>query len=1269
MLSVLAGDFKAWAQTGVAHSVLGEFILRLVHSSIPLSGIKHDRFLSYDSNFLSSWDGLLEIQASHPRIPNGHSVWEVSGQDNALTKIKDDFEKRKKKPLPDGWSHEESSYVAVTLRRLTEPEQLADELKTDSPWADVKVIDSQMLRDWASMYPSIESWLHDQGVGRQHSIRRLSSVWEDWRLDTDPKMSTGILLSGRSKDSAELRAKLNSPQEVINILSESPDEVVGFIYATICLEEDLLRDHLLSRSIVINNKNDANRLRSVEPQTVVLLGEATDKAISLSHYGHTVINAIGNSSSSFRMDYILRRSSREDFRTELVGMGLNDREADIQTRACGRSPSLWRVWNQMEKANPEDIPEWTKGDNPSYLLPAIMMGGWSEKKDGDLKIVEQLTRLDYDSYKEKLERIQTENHPQLTVINDVWSTIAPAVGFAFLTPNITTGMMERFTEVVKDVFSELDPTLELEPDERPYASLHNATMMYSSWLRDGLAETILRIAMLGHKLEQFGRIPNNMSSQEYVNSLISQLDGLKTDWRVITSLRNQLPILAEASPIPFLEALEDLIQGQSEDLAKIFEEGESGFGHSFHHHFLWALERLAWNPSYLMRVSRCLISLAKIDTGGRTQNRPINSLKEIFLPWIPDTSASAEQRQKVLSTILAEEYELGWELLLELLPTHHGTSSPTNKPQWRDYGQSDRNRPSRKDVFLMYDWLVELTIGQVGRDVDRLLDLLKHYSMFSPEKQASLNRRLIDFSTSSLESAQLDAIWKALRDLIYRHRSYKDAEWAMSDSVLTELESILGAFSPTSPLEKVKWLFDDQYPSIPIPSDDFDSIDEELKRLRSEAMQLVYTTGGMDGIMSLVDNVQFVYLLANPLVEQIDTISESLELITKSITGENSRRNFVSSLSEASLSKFGTEWSKAIVLAAREKKWSPDLFAQSVLYYPDTIETYDLVDSQGEEVVTEYWKRKQAYIRSDEEEVLERGVNSLLKAGRYLDVVALTPKKLKVLSTQQIIGLLENAVVELNSGGEFHHGGDLGYYIELLITWLRDHHRCEPEVLAKLEYQYLTLLTRGLKKLSLTIHKLLAEDPEFFIQVICDLYKPKTPREKEVELTEEDNAKAGQAWKLLQSWGTPPGLDNDGKVDYTKLQNWVCSSIEYAAEKDRLDITKEHIGKVLYYLPPAEAEGLWPCEELSELLESLQDEAIEDGILFAQIDSRGGTSRAMFEGGEQERVLAREWEAKLSSIDEKWVRMRSLIKRIAEYWERDAKREDERAEKDRIRFN
>jgi hypothetical protein len=67
---------------------------------------------------------------------------------------------------------------------------------------------------------------------------------------------------------------------------------------------------------------------------------------------------------------------------------------------------------------------------------------------------------------------------------------------------------------------------------------------------------------------------------------------------------------------------------------------------------LWALETLAWDPDFLHRAALILARLADIDPGGRLSNRPINSLRAIFLSWTPNTNAPLKQRLAVLDAIV-----------------------------------------------------------------------------------------------------------------------------------------------------------------------------------------------------------------------------------------------------------------------------------------------------------------------------------------------------------------------------------------------------------------------------------------------------------------------------------------------------------------------------------------------------------------------------------------------------------------------------------------
>ena len=75
----------------------------------------------------------------------------------------------------------------------------------------------------------------------------------------------------------------------------------------------------------------------------------------------------------------------------------------------------------------------------------------------------------------------------------------------------------------------------------------NRDLVYSEWLRDGLATTLLLFAVWGEVAEVNLGLE---SGQAFANRLLNDLPGLKTNPRLLTSLRNELPLLAEAAPNP-----------------------------------------------------------------------------------------------------------------------------------------------------------------------------------------------------------------------------------------------------------------------------------------------------------------------------------------------------------------------------------------------------------------------------------------------------------------------------------------------------------------------------------------------------------------------------------------------------------------------------------------------------------------------------------------------------------------------------------------------
>ncbi len=1273
MALIHAVALDTWANTNMARDTLGELLRKLILSNIELADIKKIRILAHESNQLSGWDGILDCKSKVPAwIPSGPSVWELGTGNNARQKIRDDFELRRDKELPSGWERDRTTYVAVTLRKLDDMSTLENELKADSPWLDVKIIDAQSFEEWIGISPSVEIWLQEQEIGPPATVITLNRYWQGWSEKTQPPVLTKLILAGRDKDASDLLNNLSSRGAPINIKADSPEEAIVFIYSVISSSKDsLFCEHFLSRALVIKNIADVERFRNdTIPRNIILCPPATSESIALSRAGHTVINAYGNKSLAQQIHIHLTRSLRSNFEEALIAMGINKEQAKIEARACGSSPSIWRIWNLLKICDPgDDTPDWARQEYADLVVPAVLLGGWSEQLQGDKEVIKKLTGKDYEDYRDNLKPFINTDNPLLVKVSDAWVISAPATAFALTIPFITQGHLARLSSIVKDVFEEIDPTINLPLNERQYAGIRDVHLKHTLWLRDGLAESLLRIAVLGKPLETNGVIPGNQSSQTYVNTLVGQIEGLNKDWRLWASLRDQLPVLAEAAPAPFVEALECLLQGKQEALIPLFEEGDAVlFSHSYHTGLLWTLERLAWSPNYLGRVVTILAQLARIDPGGKTSNRPLNSLREIFLAWQPGTSAILDIRLQALDLILERVPEIGWQLLIKLMPKSHDTSFPTNEPIWRDFGRSERQILTNKIIRDTYISIIDRAIRHATLNPDRWVELIEFYDDVSEKHREGIEEGLNKVAKTDLTDENRKKIWNTLRGIISKHRKFPDAPWRLHEDWIKRLEHIMEFFAPINDIDRFSWLFNEYWPDISFPQEDHEKYDREVNKLRRNVVVGLWQKDGINSIKKLLAEVSFPGTISSYVFEFLKNEMEVVKVIDDTNQGTRGEQVFASCLSVLAYNKYGENFTNLLLEKAKELQWPPKALVNALLVYPDSQFTFELISSLGEEIDQEYWKTREAWIRTKDsnKEELSFAIKKFINVGRSVDILPCASHVAKKLDPVLLFRLLDETFNELNKGKV--PVTDLGYNIAEIFDALRLNEDIDEFMLARKEYLYLPLLTARHKVKELSLHKIMAKDANFFIEILCDLYRQKSAPEEETEPSQQQKNRAKFAWHLLRSWKHPPGIDDSGQIIEGGLRRWVTEARKLADEKDRTEIADVHIGHVLFYYPEDPKDSVWPHRELRQFIEDIQNNQIEHGIEIEQFNSRGVVSKEMFEGGKQERILAGEWRGYSEKLDIKWGRTRAMLERIAAGWDVHAKAEDERKEKDQLRF-
>jgi hypothetical protein len=375
------------------------------------------------------------------------------------------------------------------------------------------------------------------------------------------------------------------------------------------------------------------------------------------------------------------------------------------------------------------------------------------------------------------------------------------------------GQLDRFTKTAVNVLTTPDPRFELPPKDRWAASIYKKIHPYSGSLRSGLIGSIVQLAI--HNDSILSGSGQAIADHLVRSLLIGRDDKFPTNtWLSISSW---LPDLAEASPSVFLDACDKLMK-DTNAVGKIFEEGETIFTSSEHTHVPWALERLAWSTEYLTKVTLILGELSSVDPGGKLGNRPINSLREIFLPWHPNTRVDIQHRLDAIDILYSQKPEIAWKLGCSLLPKGHDVSGATAEPKWRDWKTEDCPKPTAREYWTFVKELVARMIKWAGNSAHRWSSLIEGYNELRrgyPELGGDLlsGANRLDPQTFSEPDRML--FGEKLRHISTRHKQFPDAEWAMTKEDVSVFDKLYEKFRPADVVLQYSWLFD-AWPEMPV---------------------------------------------------------------------------------------------------------------------------------------------------------------------------------------------------------------------------------------------------------------------------------------------------------------------------------------------------------------------------------------------------------------------------------------------------------------------
>lgn len=1251
--AVSAADIDAWCRRYEARSRLPELLRRLVHETIPPSQLHRNAFDAGGEVQRPGWDGLVEAASGNQFVPAGMSGWELGTEARCRAKAETDQEKRRAEPSP--LLPSESTYVAVTARRWTGKREWEGQRRRECVWADVKAYDASDLEQWLEIAPRTHLWFASLLGQPTRSVEDATEFWDRWTGRTEPSLTAVILTLGRAEAVSRVREWLLSPPSLLTVQADTHEEALAFAIAVVQQLPPAQSTALLDRCAVVTSPDAVPSLTDAG-NALLLLGAAEFGRIPpmLAQKNHVleVVDRLHRDPSAL----VLPRQDRYALGDALKELGLPPARASRLGQETGGSITALR---RLLARGTGQIPDWAAPAEARPLVAALLAGSWDEGHPADREVVERIGQGPYAEVVSACTRWLHVSDPPLKRIANIWSWVSRADAWRHLARFVSAADLETFSSVALNVLGEKDPRFDLQPNERWLAEMKGKVSAYSPALRRGFVETV---AMLG-ALTESREIQDGARASDRAGQLVYALLH-NTESYVWASLADFFPDLAEAAPAVFLSEVEAALGGENRSIRALFEE-ENGalFPVSHHTGLLWALEGLSWAPDLLPRVAVLLGRLARIDPGGRLANRPLASLRHILLGWFPQTAASLGQRIAALDALLRKEPDVGWKLLLALLPQPHDSSFPQHRPRWRDWADQWREGVPGPEYWQMIEAVGERLVARVGADREKWTTLLEGLSSIPQRLQDEVLRSLAQVLDSNGVEVRVP-IWAALRGLLHRHRRHPDGPWVLPPLIVARIAELYSRCEPTDMSVRFAWLFD-WHPPIPEPTPgDWEADERAVHQLRQDAVREVIAIADAEALLDFVATVKEPGLLGQSVGEaELSPAFEQVLLATAAARGEQAtlfERAFVSSR----FLRLGWPWAERLFVGR-----GSSTVARLACGLPFGARTWSAVAGMSRECHDEYWRLVPAWRVDDPVEDGAIAIRGLLGAGRPWAAIELADMlrhqtKGGLPTAALAVEILEAAIAP---GAERRRAGSMDeYHVQQLFDLVRKSGEVERSRLSRLEWAFLPLL-RHSGTGPATLQGGLAGDGLFFAEVVAWIWKPAGERDvMEAGGAEGDDewmaARGRRAYELLSSWHVVPGTNEDGSLDGDKLRAWVVAARQACAASDRAGIGDVQIGRILAHSPAA-ADGTWPALPVRELLEEIESVDLEDGLRVELYNKRGVVSRGHGQGGAQERALAVQYRSWAEACGA-WTRIAAVLRQLADGYEGEARLEDLRDMKD-----
>lgn len=1033
--------------------------------------------------------------------------------------------------------------------------------------------------------------------------------------------------------------KLLSEEKTIYLQGKTKEEVLGYILFIIKTKG---KDFLSKVSII--NSIDEWKAAAYCTEGKILIPNFNAIEISIIPRNTNIIIYSEEDFTNNKVHLELQKRTLRNMSNKLSREIDDVIEANRLVDECN---GLYSIFKRKVFDGRNGKPKW-EGFNKKSLIPVLLTGSWKADSK-DTEFIELFTNEPYGNYINHLMQITNGEDPFILHFNNGYNNSFKLANveesWEILGDTISPEQLTLFKEKSLDVLTAI-PSKYLLPFENHFhaEATTKKDEVYSVTLKRGVTRSLTALALRGHE--------NGVDFQKYVDDVFTSLFSQISRVDQFLALTDFIDLIAEASPKIFIDFLEKEINKKESEVWHLFEKnGGSLFSRNYYTHILWGIEKMLCLEEHVVPAIKILVKLSEKNIEYKISNSPFNTLSHALLDWVHVINISIEEKIELVKYIV-ENSSVGWKLLESVLPSRAVRSvSNMVRMKYRSY-KFVEDLQYQGQVFRSQRSYYEIAINNAKSDLSKWKLIFENALFFELGLEDLLIQKFRESVEREIPDKEIYILKEKLRDIIYRHRYFKDSDWAMEESHINRLEEMFDLLSYESNIYDYLYLFvnyelKDLYP-IPFNKDlktDWEREKKTLYNRQVEALKDILKRNSSD-LWELISLTRLYkedgnpgYTIGKILAREIDNLNLNFDLIDT--LKEKGAYNILISY----LSTMYMHHGFRVIKETLSIFTNDDALIIKVLKIPKiNADLLLTLDEQKVEHVTVFWNT--LTIDNEIEPDLLNGVwDKLLEYKNYNSLLKLASKYFKndiekntiileiILSNQEeiiinsfnsymIIDVFKNLheIVKIDKENEFYpkiYNLEWAYF-ELIIDYL------QPKVL---------------------LHEL-KTNPRYLAHLIKLSYKS-----SKVDLVDKqvDKSSARQAINILRKFKFCPCVNSKGEVNEKELDVYVTVFLEEIEKSGHELIGREILGGCFANAP---ITTIFPCESVCSVFEKYFTEEMGLGFILEIKNSRGVY---IISDGREEESLALKYENYYKKIRMRFDKVSRILFKLSEIYKNESR--------------